>query len=326
MKTFFLILLSFGCVLSSPLFLLSLASRFTPITAASIKGELVKTQAYESAVGALNTKIEATTADAAADDPVATIIVPFVQKEITPSYVRNKVEKLIDDTAVWIGGGMTPPILSFTDLKEKLIRQHRDIIDQLQSAADQMTSVQQSASEEPGDASGDTGGTPPMPFNAGDIQKFLQSDFTIPVGPYLSGMKFMVTFTWYMLLICAGLMGFNTLLIVLIASGLQSKLRWVGITFLLTALWNIPGALLGAGSSVMAATILTENIHGNGASFVKPFIETIITPILLTYTRMTGGVVIALLIVSIGMIVLSFIAKPAEVVVSAPTKSKKRKT
>jgi hypothetical protein len=276
---------------------------------------------HDTAVNELNKQMDLMTSNSDADDPF-TILAPFVKKEITPTYVQGKIELLIDDTSAWISGAtVTPPVISFADLKEKLIKQNKHMITQLESAVSQMESTQQEVSSQPSD---DSMQTPAI--NIGDIQKFLKSDFTIPIGTYLFGFKQMIQISQYVLFISGGLLAFNLLLIVLIAPGVQSKLRWVGSTLLFTAIWNIPGALIGVGSAVMIVPILTQHLHGIAAVVAKPFTETLITPILLTYTRITGGVVITLFIVSIGMLILSFIATPVEVAVSpVPQKSNKKK-
>lgn len=273
---------------------------------------------YESAVTSLNKQLDAATADSDADDPFV-ILTPFIKKEITAPYIQLKSEKLIDDTAHWMGGGSAVPVVSFSDLKEKLIKQHASLIEELESAVVEMESAVKEANTQEVDAAGQ--------FTASDLKKFLQSDFTIPVGQYLFSMKLIVRSIWILLVASAALICFNLLCIFLIAAGLQSKLRWMGTTFLLTALWNIPGAFIGAGSSVVLATVLTKNMHGIAEAIARQCMEILIHPMLLSYTRITGGAVIALGILSFGMIILAFFLHPTEVysVPPVPQKTKKRK-
>lgn len=322
MKTIFLTLLFIGTVIISPLFFLSLSVRYTPITPERIKGEIMKLNLYDTAVSELQKQLNAMAEAGQSKDPFA-IIEPFVKKEITPPYIREKAEKLIDDTSVWLSGGTASPAVSFVDLKEKLVKQNKKMIGDLEAAIAQISTNPDGTLPALGDGGENAGMSAPPTFTADDFRKFMGSDFTIPVGKYLGGLKFFLNAAWYTLIISGAVLALNLLMILLVAPGLQSKLRWMGATLLITALWNIPGALLGAGSAAMIVGVLTQNVRIFSAAMAKPLVETLITPVLLTYTRFTGGAVIALLIVAIGMIILSFVTKPVAVgITPSPVKAK----
>jgi hypothetical protein len=319
MRTVFQIFLLVTFVLFSPLVFLLLAVRMAAPSASTLKSELVKKDVYQSAISEFHKHIDTASQEATSDDPVR-LLGPFVKKEISARYIQDKMETLIDDTQGWVMGKRGEPVLSFKDLKDKLVRQNRNIVMELEKAVKEMEQVQ----KEMPVGEGGVGTPEQMPFSSKDLDKFLKSDFEMPMGVYLGWLKTTSAVLYILgvvLLVCYSLSG---LLIVLLAPGLQAKLRWIGGTLLLTGLWNIPGAVLSTGSAVVIAKTFTQGI--TGAQYVLPFIETFLASIITSYARVTTGALVMMFIFSIGTLIVSFLVKPQAVPSSAskpPSKTKK---
>jgi hypothetical protein len=321
MRTVFQLLLLVTFVVFSPLIFIVLAFRASSVSTDMLKTQLVKKDVYTSAVAELHKHIDLLSEEGERDDPLV-IAGPFIKKEISPAYIKGKVETFIDDTQAWIKGKSGEPVLSFKDVRDKLVTQNKNIVNQLENMLKEME-AQQKNMEDQYASQDQEAGSEKMPFTSRDFETFLTSDFTLPMGVYIGWLKTTVAVMHILGIVLAICYGLSLLLIILLASSLQSKLRWVGWTFLLTAVWNIPGIFLSAGSSVMLTKMVTQSI--DGAQYITPFVETLMTPVIASYARMTSGVTVALFIFSIGILIVSSLAKPAQVTIVSPKSSNKTK-
>lgn len=297
MRTVFQLFLLITFVLFSPLVFIVLAFRMGAPTADLLKSQLVKKDMYVTVVSELHKQID----EASGDNPMV-IVGPFIKKELTATYLQGKIETLIDDTENWIKGKGESPVLSFKDLKEKLVRQNRNIIAELESAMKELDSLPEQAEE---------GGK--MPFSSKDLEKFLNSDFVIPVGAHVEWVKVLASSMYILGIILVVSYGLSVLSIILLASSIQSKLRWVGWTILLTALWNIPLIVLSAGSVAVLGTAVMQSEQVT--LYVLPFVETFLTPIIASYAKITTVFVVSGGIFSVGILILSLFINPQAVTV-----------
>lgn len=149
---------------------------------------------------------------------------PFIREQFTSSYVQGKSETLIDDTFSWLDGKTkTPPVLSFKELRDSIEQKNPELLIQLQQASEEMRAQQQQQAEMSGES---------LPNDTMDFNKMMKSDFSIPVGENLKPLKSVYTFFKFALPLTAVYLFVLLGLIVLLSSGVRSRLKWIGATFI----------------------------------------------------------------------------------------------
>jgi len=157
----------------------------------------------------------------------------FIQNTFTPDYIQKKVETTIDSSSKWIiGKSSTPPVISFTDVRDKLNEQYPQLLPTLENASQEMAQQTQQQNGLPDQQTQQTIKSAEM------ISYLAKSNFTIPLSTYLGGLKEFYTATRILQPITALL-----LIVCLILLGIQNntwsaRLRWIGSALLL-------GGLLG---------------------------------------------------------------------------------
>ncbi len=146
---------------------------------------------------------------------------------LTPSYVKAKVEKAVDDSASWITGkSKVEPVISFKDLKDQFLAQNPEMIDafsEMENIPPQDENTDEFGYEEEAD---------PQAF----IKDLAKNDFTYPLKDVLSGLKFVNLIITILLPVLVILMILSVVLIIKKSKDAKSKFKWVGMTFLLSAL------------------------------------------------------------------------------------------
>ncbi|MBI4973855.1 hypothetical protein HZC27_04565 [Candidatus Roizmanbacteria bacterium] len=256
MKTFLKTLLIFFFSLGSTFFIFFFSLRFSGFSTDSLKAALVKEQLYTNALAAVEKQVNSTNTDSA-EDPLA-ILWPLLKKEVSPQYLQKKIETLVDDIAAWsTGKSNSPPTLSIQDLKEKIMKQNRQVISTLIEVSKEVRKQQEEAirmAKESGQTVPEQGKLP-----AFDLEKILNSDFTLPLGQYLTWLKLLYFFTHTGLYIVGGIMLAEVILIMALSGGKKAKLRWIGFTLLFGFLLNIfPFFVVSAGAKLFLAS-MTQN-------------------------------------------------------------------
>lgn len=316
MKTFLrlTIILLFSSL--SVLFLILLFTRFYGVSKEEIKAVLIKSNTYSQAISELTRQVDNALSNDNSDQTSA-LIAPIIKKEITPEYLQLKTEKLIDDTNDWMTGkNNNPPVISFLDLKEKIIAQNAQLFTTLEQLNKEYE-LQKEAIKKEAAINGEIPQNQEIP--SFDFNKIIKSDFSIPIGKNLNFLK---TFYWYT---TTGLPIIGIILIILLAvitllsDSNPAKLRWLGLTFLSSAIWNTLPLLLLLFSSKLLISSLTENKD------IPVFILSISTgflPLLVDkYTKFAGTAVVIFLLIFVVCLIASYSVKtPAKI---KPVSSKK---
>jgi hypothetical protein len=305
MRTAIKLLTVFNCIIFSPLIVIALTFHYSPISIPVVKEQLVANKVYEKASTAIQTQVDTMEQDAADGDPIF-FISPLIKKEITETYIQNKSETLLADIDTWINKNGPPPVVSFKDLKDKLVAKNSSIISQIQDALKEMEREQESlrqAAKESGQE-GDMGEVPS--FSTKDFDKFLTSDWVIPVGANIGWVKTFVSVSRVMEIALLVFYVISFLCLIFLSQTTKSKIRWISMTVFFIALWNIPGIFISMGVSIFVSTYISQ--HFNEITFAIPFIQTLLTPTVNLYTKVSTAVVIASCIWSVGMFILSFFA------------------
>jgi hypothetical protein len=161
------------------------------------------------------------------------LIGPFIKKEITPDYLQSKLESVINDTEAWVNGSPNPPILSFTDLKEKLLAQNKKIITQLENLEKeyQKNKPQLEAALKEAQAKDPSLAQTSLPDL--NISAWLNKDPVIDLKEILGGIKVLHFLAQTGTLILGGLLLFYLFIIILI-----SGYRSLSPVLIISAIWN----------------------------------------------------------------------------------------
>ncbi len=233
MKSFLktILILLFAAGFQILLFLLTFT--FGSLSTTSIKKDLQTNKTYSILSSQIVTLIDQPSDTQDTQSQADDLLGPFIKQQFTAEYLQQKTETFIDDTYFWMQGKTTtPPVISLKELKDNINAQNPGLFSQLQELSTQMKEEQkQAAAQDP------TMATPPDSF---DLDKFINSDFSIPVGKNLSFMKqgYQMYTTGLPIIAIALLLAI--LFIVLLSDGLKSKLRWAGATLLVA----IPAGIL----------------------------------------------------------------------------------
>lgn len=94
-----------------------------------------------------------------------------------------------------------------------------------------------------------------------DLKKIIKSDFTLPLGKYLTWLKLFYFFTHTGLYTVGGIMLVELVLIMVLSGGKKAKLRWVGFAFLFGFLLNIlPFFMVNAGTKLLLASMVQNGL------------------------------------------------------------------
>ena len=128
------ILLIFFTLLS-PLAVFLTMIAFMPHLNTTIKEQLVKAHAYE--------KVSEQMSTLTADDADSAAINSILQHILTPEYLQGKTETTIDMSYNWIVGTTTiPPVLSFKDIKEDIVRQNPQLLTTIEELSKEVKDAQ----------------------------------------------------------------------------------------------------------------------------------------------------------------------------------------
>lgn len=309
MKTFLkLSILLLFSLLSIP-FLLLLSTSVNGISKEEIKTQAVKSEIYTKAVTELTSQIDKALANDNSDQASA-LIAPIIKKEITPLYLQGKTEKLIDDTNDWmVGKNNNPPVISFLDLKEKIMVQNASTITALEELSKQYELQKEEIKKEAA-ANGELPQNQEMP--SFDFNKIIKSDFSIPIGKNLTFLK---TFYWYTttgLPIIGIILVILLAVIILLSDSNSAKLRWLGLTFLSSAIWNTFPLLVLFFSSKLLIPFLTQNkdIPAFLGSLSAGFLPLLVDK----YTKFAGTAIVVFILIFVVCLIASYSIKtPAKI-------------
>lgn len=239
MPTFFRLILVLIFSLSSLLFIINLSFRSSGYSKDFFKSQFKETGVYEQAIKLFKSQIESEKSESSADAAELNIFKQFYE-EITPTYLQQKTEKVIDDTGDWIvGKTSTPPTLTVNDLKQKVLAKNPNLLSEVKKYEAELASTQ-AEQKAAADSAGDIQELPQL-TEANSFSKFLESDSTVSLDKYL-GLEWLKNFYQlqsYLFYITFGLSILSLIVIVLITSPASKKLLWLGITFTITAVSHL---------------------------------------------------------------------------------------
>jgi hypothetical protein len=218
-KTFLKILFSFLFILTVPVLALSLSVRLSQFSGNYLKQTLDDSNVYSKLYQQLLKLV-----DSSDKDNPASLIFPFIKKDLSAPYFQAKIDAAIDDTEKWVvGTSSAPPQLSFVDLKDKLMSQNGKIVTQLES----MEKVYIQKKSELG-TEAQVEGLPDI-----NLSQYLKKEPIIPLSNYFGWLK-VVYFASHMgLYMLGGLLILYLLLMILLKPEPKAILTTLSVAFYL---------------------------------------------------------------------------------------------
>lgn len=307
MKLFFAFI--FILLFPAVIFLSSIVSApdITPI----LKSDLQKQHIYKELSSQIDT-LESKNSDSAD-------INMYIHNKFTASYIRKKVETALDSSSDWISGkSPTPPAVSFKDIKNDLNTQYPQLLPAIQSAADEMKQKQSQLAD-----SGNMQATTQNTQGTAMLASLTKSNFTVPLTPYLSGLKNFYATVKILQPILAILLVICIVFLFILNKPWPQRFKWIGITLFISSLVGF-GLAFG---NVFIIQFLSKFAAHNANHIVQlasPIVLQIINHYVDVYVNYQKMASLVLLIIAAGCFVGAAVTRNTPVTVGKPTVSKKR--
>lgn len=278
---------------------------FMPPINTTIKQQLVKVNAYEKISEQLRTL--------STDDADSAAVNSILQRVLTPQYLQGKLEPTIDMSYSWIvGATSTPPVISFKDIKEDIVRQNPQLLSTIEQMSKEMKDAPSDAKAMDGQpaeaadaASPDQQQTEEMTKSIDQMAALAKSDFTFPLDKQLLGIKsFYTTVHIWQPLLAIALLGI-LICIGLLAHSWKSRLRWIGVTLLFGAAFGYGFVVITTNVTTFITGLLSKATDAMMVT-VSPLILQVVTSFANTYTQYQTTVCIVSVVVGAMLVVTSF--------------------
>lgn len=288
---------------TTPLSIFLVILLYGTITPESFKAELRSSEVYKKAHAQFTT-----TQAAANDDQDYASLNALLAETITPTYLQNKTETLIDDTYLWLTKDGAPPTLSLIEVKDAMLANDPDFEQTLKSMEKDPEFIKMKEEYEKEMQNSEQPLSPQDAERASALD-FSENMFTVPVGEQAPWLKDVYSKLHIILPVLLVLQLGCILLLVFRNVAWTSRFRWVGITL-------IAAAIVGM-SNVFLNTLILERIMAD-VSFSEGNLASAFTPILFhtadyfaqTYATYQTATSTWMVIIGIVFLVGAFLTKP----------------
>ena len=282
----FIIALLFALILPSVIFLTTIL--YGGITNEAIKQSLIKADVYQR-IGSFIS--EGSDVGESTDTPE---LQGIIMAYLTPDYAQLKTEEVIDSGYVWItDGSSTSPRISFPEIKERVMSQNPQLLADLSSMSEELKSqpVPEGITGEELEQFEQIGNSADM------LTSFVQSDFSIPLGVHLQGikdfynlLKIVLPILLLVLCICLFLLGY-------LNKSWPARYKWIGFTLFLSAVFGFVAIAFQATLLSLLITV-TASSSNDISSLFLPIAAEVMRSIVTAYTNYQGIASVILLILS----------------------------
>ncbi len=278
---------------------------YGPLTPVSIKSELNNASVYE--------KLSQTLADISSNDSENTELAGIITSRFTSEYIKIKTEGVIDDTSNWITGkSTTPPMLSFKELKEDIVKENPQLLTQLTDMADEMKNESAAYADSSENTDETMNQQADMMNVSTSISQLVNSDFSFNLEKELNGIKNGYATTRIVHPILIVLLFGSILLLGVLSSSWPARLRWIGSTLISSSVVGF-GILFVATHGILALTTALSDQSNEFVRLFSPIILHITTSFVSSYSLYEKSVSIVLLVIGIACIIGSTVIKPTSI-------------
>lgn len=294
-------------ILTTPFLVFFATIVYSGTSQTSLKQELSKSNLYEKLSTNLKDTFTAsdTQSSNGADDAQFTSV---IQKRLTKEYMQGKTEALIDDTTQWLQNKTaTPPVISFKEIKEDILAQDPQLLEQMNQTIIEMKKEQ---SQTDTTATTDNFAGDSASGNERDtMQTLMNSNFTVPVGEHIVPLKQSYQVLQIALPILAVLIVLCLIALFTLNNNVRSKLYWIAGTFTITALYGFLVIFL-YGSIYSLLEKLLLGYSDEWMTIISPIITTLLSVFGEQYKQNQSVTNFALLVGAAVCFILSYIFRP----------------
>lgn len=260
-----------------------------------LKTELAKSGVYEKILSAPSESSSEEQTYESREDQLVSSFARF----LTPDFMEQKVNTVIDDSAQWISGKSdNPPVLSLKELKDEIEKKNPGLINEMLALSKEMEQIQitETATQQNNEQS---------EF----LTNFVKNDFSIPLKEHFMGIKqayqsIVIIVPVLIVLILLSLVG-----LFFLNHTWSMRLRWVGLSLAVAGVWGY-AFLAGIIFLSHAGLGLISGINDDELlPIIYPLIEKIITFFINHYSGIQITVSIGFVIAGMIGFILSFIIK-----------------
>jgi hypothetical protein len=234
MKLFLRILFSFLFIITIPICVVLFSIRVSHFSADYFKMNLSDRNFYTVLHTQITDFIHSSLESEPQDNPLR-ILQPIIEKEITETYLEQKVIAVLDDSEAWITGkSQKEPVISFVDIKEKLMKINPAIISQLETVEKEYNGKREQIQNEMKENSENKN----IDLPELNISSFLKKDPEIKLGTLLAGLKTSFFFTQSGFYIVGILLLIYLGIIVINCPSNKARMQTLSIVAFLSAGWN----------------------------------------------------------------------------------------
>jgi len=222
-------------------------------------------------------------------DPESQAFLTMITSNVDSAYIQAKTEKVIDETDAWIKGESdVPPVLSFRDIQEKVISDNPEFQEMVHMGASEL----------------EKNGGEAEPLN-------VMEQGNIPIGQNLKFLKDGYFAAKIALPVLFILLFIALILIVIKTHGLKSRLKYVGIVLVLTALLGYVQVFAGGILISQMMTVLSSQANSM-VQLVAPIIMGLTDAIISRYNTVQTYVSIIMAVIGSLMVIGSFLVNESK--------------
>jgi hypothetical protein len=292
MKTVLTIFLIGIFLFLSPIFIFLFSLKFSGVTVSVMKEQLVKADTYTILVEDLDKAIDKAV-ERGDENNQMTELAPVIKEIVTPQLVKQKVEKLLDDTHAWVTGkSQAVPAISFLELKDLAIAQNPAFAKEM--------GISGSKSQTPVKVNPESDYGVPSQAESSLVDLAINRKLTIKIGSVFLIIKPLYQMLGNVFIILGSILLFCVIIILLAAKNVKSGIRKISLLCFLTVLWNGLPFLLFA-SPALLISFVAGHLDSSTALIIPILLKPILSGIVMKEMVILGALCIlspVLLIVS----------------------------
>lgn len=312
-----LILLFF--VLVTPLAVLFSTLLYGSINAETLKKSLSETKIY-------TTISEYITESAETDDQETKELVTYVESRFSAEYIQHKTELAIEDSYDWVTGNSTiPPVVSFSELKDDLLEQNPQLLEELESMSAELKATEMTPESINGSASDVNQEEIDTQLNdaMSGFSTIINQDFSFKLEPYLTPFKGFFSFAKILLPVLGFLLLGSLILLGFLCGDWKLRFKWIGSTLMVAGLVGF--GLVVFNNLVIKIVTGTMNQEEKGmVTMFGPVIAQVVKSILEANSNFQLITSITLFIIAAGFFIAASLIKKQHIDVTTTKFSKKK--
>jgi hypothetical protein len=303
MRSFLSFVLKVVFIVALPVTLLLAIPRLNHFSISSLEQSLQQHSLYNYVSTALHEQINGNEGDDSLDQ------FGGVVDELTPEYIQTKTEDLLNQSANWATSKTAaPPVLSFNDLRDRLMAENPAVKTQIDQALADLKDHSTSLSIEGQDAQSQQA-LQDLLQKSDNLDRLASGDWSVSLAQPLAGLPKLVQYYTIGLPIMGALLLICLIGVTLLGFTLAGKLKSVGWLLLIAGIWN--GLLAAVFDFVFLHDQLLNLIpaSGSAADIAKAIAHSVQNTVYSQFAVIEGGVSLGLMVIGLLLLVIGSMLK-----------------